>query len=78
MYGVPPKNKYVLEDADRGVAPPSDEKARFTTLETGLACGDMAPSFHITKYDSKTPNDLPQARVIHRLDEKSGFDVADG
>lgn len=70
-------NTCVLEDADRGVAPPSDEKARFTTLETGLAYGDMAPSFHIIKCDSKSPNDLSQARVIHRLDEKSCFDVAD-
>mmetsp|Transcript_46741 Transcript_46741/g.99717 ORF Transcript_46741/g.99717 Transcript_46741/m.99717 type:complete len:384 (-) Transcript_46741:262-1413(-) len=78
MYGAPPKQQYVPQDAVRGVAPPSDEKARFTAMEMGTADGKMQPSFHIIKCDSKTPNDLSQTRVIQKLHQEEGFREQDG
>lgn len=77
FYGAPPKNQYIPTDADRGVAPECDEKARFTTLEMGLSSGKMTPFFHIKKCVAKNPNDLSGTRFIQNLHHQVGC-VEDG
>ena len=77
-WGAGPKQQFVPETAARATAPPSDEKARFTTLETGDAAGNMLPSFHIIKCDAKGGNDLSRTRVIHKLHLEKGFTAAEG
>lgn len=40
-YGAQPLNLYVPMDAERGTAPPSDDKARITAMLWGMANGEM-------------------------------------
>ena len=67
------------EDAARGCAPAGDEKARFTTLESGDADGGMLPSMHVIKCTvKKGASDFSQTRVIHNLHRETGFTESDG
>ena len=79
FFAAPPKNQFVPEDAARGSTPESDEKARFTTLETGDSAGDMVPSFHIIKCSTaKDEPDLTRTRVVQNMHTQPGFTAADG
>ena len=79
FYASPPKNQFVPEDAARGCAPAGDEKARFTTLESGDADGGMLPSMHVIKCTvKKGASDFSQTRVIHKLHRETGFTESDG
>ena len=87
FYGLQPKNQYVstLTAGDvRGAAPDSDEKARFTSMQAGVAGtagapnkGAMLASFNIVKCSSTKP-DLSNTRVLKEIHTRPGFTVADG
>ena len=67
------------EDATRGSTLEGDEKARFTTLESGNGDGGMLPSMHVIKCTfKKGASDFSQTRVVHNLPRVRGFTEADG
>ena len=76
FYGAQPLNQYVPDDARRGVAPPSDEKARITAMLWGT-CRFMGPVFLIIKCSSKG-YDLTNTRVLQNLHALPGFTSSDG
>ena len=79
FYASPPRNQYVPENAARGCTPEGDEKARFTTLESGDADGGMLPSMHMIKCTVKQgATDFSQTRVVHKLHRKTSFTESDG
>jgi|TARA_B100000524_G_C23532893_1_gene328389 hypothetical protein len=54
----------VPEDATRGSTLEGDEKARFTTLESGNGDGGMLPSMHVIKCTvKKGESDFSRTRV---------------
>ena len=76
FYGAQPLNQYVPDDARRGVAPPSDEKARITAMLWGSA-KKMGPVFLIIKCSAKG-YDLTGTRVLTLLHSVDGFKTSDG
>ena len=76
-YGLMPMNQYVPEDAQRGAAPDSDDKARITAMLWGTADGTMQEMYIIIKCSAKG-SDLSNTRVIKNLHEESGFKSSNG
>ena len=76
LFGLPPKNQYIPESAERAVTPAADEKARFTTFIFGSAEG-LSPCFSIVECQAKNGYDLSNSKVIHSLHHES-FTAAEG
>ena len=76
-YGILPVNQLVPDDARRGSAPESDEKARITAMLWGTADGKMQEQFIIIKCSAKGAN-LTNTRVLSSLHQQAGFTGGDG
>ena len=76
-YGAAPKNQYVAAGTRRGVAPPSDDRARFTAHLNGAADGTMHAPFFIVRCAAVGP-DLSGTRVLQGLRDAGGFGAAAG
>jgi hypothetical protein len=79
FYGMAPMNQYVPADAERGIAPAGNDKARFTVMMAGAADGTILPTFSIIK-NSVEGADQSGSKVLDdkHLMAEPGFAPADG